>query len=100
MEHFVFLGTDPDAVAAADVLDTTGIYRGYQSEASYVIPETLDFDTAYYWRVDTFNGSEWSTGPVWNFKTRPEIPVTTDPNLVALVESLRVTTERNGVPTQ
>jgi len=46
-------------------------------------PGPLTADTAYYWRVDTFNGSEWSTGSVWSFKTRPEIPVATDPNLVA-----------------
>ena len=76
-EHFVFFGTDPDAVAAADVLDTTGIYRGYQSEASYVIPEKLDFETNYYWRVDerALSGSSvvLTKGRVWPFSTEADI---------------------------
>jgi len=71
----VYFGTDADQVAnaagAPPNLGTT-----YE-------PGPLAADTEYYWRVDTFNGSQWSTGPVWSFKTRPEIPLTTDPNLVA-----------------
>jgi hypothetical protein len=76
-DHFVYVGTDPDAVAAADVLDTTGIYRGYQSEASYVIPEKLDFETTYYWRVDESGFSEGmvilTAGRVWSFSTEADI---------------------------
>ena len=76
-DHFVFLGTDPDAVAAADVLDTTGIYRGYQSEASYVIPEKLDFETTYYWRVDerALSGGAvvLTKGRIWSFSTEAEL---------------------------
>ncbi|MHC4230792.1 MAG: LamG domain-containing protein, partial [Planctomycetota bacterium] len=71
----VYFGTDADqvtnAAGAPPHMDT--IYD----------PGPLVADTAYYWRVDTFNGSEWFFGSVWSFKTRPEIPVTTDPNLVA-----------------
>ncbi|TKJ39209.1 MAG: hypothetical protein CEE38_00185 [Planctomycetes bacterium B3_Pla] len=78
-EHFIYLGTDPDAVAAADVLDTTGIYRGFQSEASYVIPEKLDFDTNYYWRVDerALSGGivGLTTGRVWPFSTEAELVI-------------------------
>jgi len=71
----VYFGTDADQVASAagapPNLGTT-----YE-------PGPLAADTEYYWRVDTFNGSQWSTGAVWSFKTRPEILLTTDPNLVA-----------------
>ncbi|MHC4434558.1 MAG: LamG domain-containing protein, partial [Planctomycetota bacterium] len=45
-------------------------------------PGTLAAETAYYWRVDTFNGAEWIKGPLWNFSTRPEAPPIADPNLV------------------
>ena len=78
-EHFVFFGTDPNAVAAADVLDTTGVYRGFQSEASYVIAETLDFETTYYWRVDERSLSGGSvvltTGRVWSFSTADDLTI-------------------------
>jgi len=67
--------TDADEVAnasgAAVHMDTT------------FDPGQLEIATAYYWRVDTFNGSEWHKGPVWTFTTMPEIPVSNDPNLVA-----------------
>ena len=78
-EHFVFLGTDPNAVAAADFLDTTGIYRGYQSEATYIIPETLDFETTYYWRVDerALSGVTvvLTKGRVWTFSTEDDLVI-------------------------
>jgi len=71
----VYFGTDADEVAnasgAAVHMDTT------------FDPGQLEIATAYYWRVDTFNGSEWHKGPVWTFTTMPEIPVSNDPNLVA-----------------
>jgi hypothetical protein len=46
-------------------------------------PGLLTAETTYYWRVDTFNGAEWITGPLWSFGIMPLIPVTDDPNLVA-----------------
>ncbi len=46
-------------------------------------PGPLELDTSYYWRVDTFNGAEWVTGPLWSFKTMPAIPLTDDSALVA-----------------
>jgi len=71
----VYFGTDRDHVAngvgAPPYLDTT-----YD-------PGPLATGTTYYWRVDTFNGAEWLKGDVWTFTTVPEIPVATDPNLVA-----------------
>ena len=71
----VYFGTDADEVAnaagAAPQMGTT------------FDPGQLDTSTAYYWRVDTFDGSQWHKGPVWTFTTMPEIPVSADPNLVA-----------------
>jgi len=32
-------------------------------------PGTIELDTTYYWRVDSFNGTAWTTGEVWSFTT-------------------------------
>jgi len=70
----VYFGTDAaevdSAVGAPPQLGTT-----YD-------PGPLNADTTYYWRVDTFNGVEWVKGPLWNFATRSEVPLSADPNLV------------------
>jgi hypothetical protein len=71
----VYFGTDRDEVA-------NGVGAPPNLMPTYD-PGPLENSTTYYWRVDTFDGSEWITGPVWTFTTRPEIPLTTDPNLVA-----------------
>ncbi len=73
--HGVYFGTDRDQVANA-----TG---APPNVATTYNPGPLTTSTTYYWRVDTFNGSTWLKGAVWTFKTRPDIPVTSDPNLVA-----------------
>ncbi|HUU16842.1 MAG TPA: LamG domain-containing protein [Sedimentisphaerales bacterium] len=73
--HTIYFGTDADEVANATGAPT-------QMDTGYD-PGLLDSETMYYWRVDTFNGSEWVTGPVWSFRTMPVIPMTDDPNLVA-----------------
>jgi hypothetical protein len=69
-QHDVYFGADPDAVANADTT-TTAIYRGRQNTAGYT-PETLQWDTTYYWRVDEVNDlhpdSPWP-GSVWSFTT-------------------------------
>ncbi|HUV67416.1 MAG TPA: LamG domain-containing protein, partial [Sedimentisphaerales bacterium] len=74
VEHDVYFGTDPNAVAAADASDTTGIYRGRQTETAYVSPVNLDFDQDYYWRIDEVAADGTiSTGNVWSFTTTSEI---------------------------
>ena len=72
VEHDIYLGTDAEAVAAADATDTTGIYLGRQAEAMYL--PSLSWLTTYYWRVDEVaaDGSI-STGHVWSFSTTDEI---------------------------
>jgi hypothetical protein len=66
-QHAVYLGTDPDAVAAADA----SVAQGVQADASFNTGP-LDWGTTYYWRVDEINDTEaespW-TGPVWSFTT-------------------------------
>ncbi len=71
----VYFGTDADEVANATGAPT-------QMETGYELGP-LDSETTYYWRVDTFNGKEWITGPVWSFRTMPVIPMSDDPTLVA-----------------
>jgi hypothetical protein len=74
--HAVYFGTDADEIANA-----TGA-SGEMGILSFD-PGPLENETAYYWRVDTFNGAEWIKGPLWSFTTMPVIPMTDDPTLVA-----------------
>jgi hypothetical protein len=70
VSHDVYLGSDRDAVANADTLDTTGIYRGRQTATSYTPPETLFGWRAvpYYWRIDEIDSDgDVVTGDVWTF---------------------------------
>jgi len=71
----VYFGTDKDQVANATGAPPT--------PGTTYNPGPLTPVTTYYWRVDTFNGSTWLKGAVWTFKTRPDIPVISDPNFIA-----------------
>ncbi len=71
----VYFGTDANEVANATGASTQMV--------NTFDPGPLESDTTYFWRVDTFNGAEWVTGPLWSFKTMPIIPPTDDPALVA-----------------
>jgi hypothetical protein len=68
-EHDVYFGTDEMAVEVADTSDTTGVYRGRQSAASYTPTEALEWGTGpYYWRIDEYNtDTTISKGGVWSF---------------------------------
>ena len=67
--HEVYLGTDPDAVEAADSSDATGIYRGRQNATSFTPAEGLEWGTGpFYWRIDENNADGSVTkGRVWAF---------------------------------
>jgi len=63
--HQVYLGTDPNAVAAGTAAAQT------VTEHTYT-PGTLNYGTTYYWRVDEVNAVHGVTypGDVWSFTTR------------------------------
>jgi hypothetical protein len=46
-----------------------GTFIGNQSGTSYN-PGTLNYNTTYYWRIDSKNGSGTTTGNIWSFTTQ------------------------------
>jgi hypothetical protein len=71
--HDVYFGTsleDVDQATATE--DPTGVYKGRIITNSYTLPERLDFDQTYYWRVDEVGAAPDDTinkGDVWSFNT-------------------------------
>jgi hypothetical protein len=74
--HDVYFGIDKADVSDADKSDTTGIYRGRKSAASYSPPEGVELGKTYYWRIDEIeaNGTPHK-GEVWSFTVTPYILV-------------------------
>ena len=85
--HDVYLGTNEADVAAGAGETFRGNHSGTTSRVfsrrSAFNPGTLNFGTAYYWRIDEVeaDGTTKHEGPVWRFKTLPEM-IIRDPNLV------------------
>jgi WD40 repeat protein len=53
--HDVYFGSQFDDVNDAGNTDRTGpesVYRGRQEGNSYAVPEPLNFEQTYYWRID------------------------------------------------
>jgi hypothetical protein len=66
VQHDVYLGTDRDAVAGADI-STAGIYRGRRTATSYALTN-LEWGRNYYWRIDEVNNdASISEGRIWSF---------------------------------
>jgi len=69
--HQVYFGTDKEAVKNADTSSPEYKGSGNLGSESYD-PGQLEWDTAYYWRIDEANNanadSPW-TGPLWSFTT-------------------------------
>lgn len=67
-QHDVYFGTNQAAVADADASDTTGVYKGRQSDTSYV-PDGITMESGpFYWRVDEVaNDGTIIKGSVWSF---------------------------------
>ena len=63
------MGEDSTDVEAG----TIGTFKGSFSQASY-LPDNLDFETTYYWRVDEYDGYTTHKGAVWSFSTKPAGP--------------------------
>ncbi len=61
--HKVYLGTDPNAVAAGTVPAKTVTNHSFT-------PDDLSLGTTYYWRVDEVNTVTYP-GAVWSFTTLP-----------------------------
>ncbi len=67
VEHDVYFGTDEEAVANADI-STADIYRGRQDANNYTLPESLDWNQTYYWRIDEYNtDGTIGKGRIWSF---------------------------------
>ncbi len=82
--HDVYLGTafeDVNNASRANPMDVL-VSQG-QTAASYM-PEALEFNTTYYWRIDEVNAAPDNTvfkGNVWSFTTEPyAYPIT---NIIA-----------------
>ncbi|MHC4749565.1 MAG: LamG-like jellyroll fold domain-containing protein [Planctomycetota bacterium] len=58
----VYFGEDYDAV-------NSGTIEGVQVGSAAYDPGTLEYDTTYYWRVETFGVYGQIKGDVWSFKT-------------------------------
>ncbi|MFB0554129.1 MAG: LamG-like jellyroll fold domain-containing protein [Phycisphaerae bacterium] len=67
LQH-VYFGDNFANVNDADTSNTTGIYRGVQTDTTYT-PGPLQLAKTYYWRVDEFDGSTTHKGDVWSFTT-------------------------------
>ena len=61
----VYFGTAPSP--------GSGEFKGNQSGTSFD-PGTLDYDTTYFWRIDSTNSDGTTTGDVWSFTTEKEPP--------------------------
>ncbi|HUV40799.1 MAG TPA: LamG-like jellyroll fold domain-containing protein, partial [Sedimentisphaerales bacterium] len=76
--HDVYLGTDANAVAAADYLSPE--FKDTVSEPNFD-PCGLEVETLYYWRVDEVGPACTKKGNAWNFKTWDLLP--SEPGLVS-----------------
>ena len=86
--HDIYFGIDAQAVAGADISDTTGIYRGRVIIGSYTPAETLVFGETYYWRVDEVGAPPDNAvlkGNIWSFTV--ELFVYPISNIVATASS-------------
>jgi hypothetical protein len=68
-KHEVYFGTDETAVHDANTSSPPTLYRGQQAKDSnsYALPDTLEMNRTYYWRIDEVNGSTRWKGFVWRF---------------------------------
>jgi hypothetical protein len=68
VQHDVYFGNNEEAVTNADTSDTAGIYQGRKDVNGYILPETLEWGSTYYWRIDEIEADDTvRAGPVWSF---------------------------------
>lgn len=65
--HDVYLGTDANAVAAADV--NSPVYWGRQAETIFPVAAPMEIGARYFWRIDEVaaDGITIHKGVVWSF---------------------------------
>ena len=87
--HDVYVGDVLEEVdQATATADPAGVYQGRIIPNSYTLPERLEFDKTYYWRVDEVNAAPDDTvrkGDIWSFRT--ELFAYTIDNVVATASS-------------
>ena len=71
--HDVYFGDIfEDVDQATPMADPAGVYKDRVIPNSYSLPERLEFDRTYYWRIDEVNAAPDNTvrrGDVWSFRT-------------------------------
>jgi len=68
--HDVYVGTDPNLVAAGDA----SVYQGRVDVPSYTPAEDFAGSATHYWRIDEINADESITaGTIWNFTVRDQV---------------------------
>ncbi len=71
-QHEVYLGDDPNAMAAADA--SSPLFKGRQAGTTFDAGE-LEWGKTYYWRVDEVGATESWKGMVWSFTTADFLPI-------------------------
>lgn len=61
----IYLGTDPYELA---------LLSADQDATNYTPPSDLEYETVYYWRIDSKNVNGTTTGDLWSFETEPPPP--------------------------
>jgi len=73
--HDVYFGASFDDVNAASRSNPLGVLLSQnQTGTTFDLPDILDFETTYYWRIDEVNGAPDFTvfkGDVWSFTAEP-----------------------------
>jgi len=69
MIHYVYLGTDPNLVAAKD----PNVFQDMVMTPSYT-PAGIEWETTYYWLVEEMAADgTMNPGPVWSFTVAPQV---------------------------
>ncbi|MBN1805279.1 MAG: MBL fold metallo-hydrolase [Sedimentisphaerales bacterium] len=76
VRHDVYFDCSFEDVNAADITDTTGVYRGSKDASGYIFPEAPEWGATYYWRVDEIEAdNNLHRGTVWSFTVADYIVV-------------------------
>jgi uncharacterized repeat protein (TIGR02543 family) len=85
--YVVYFGTDSTPDESEN--------RGEQTGTTYDPPETLAYNTKYYWRIKAVNSADTTLGDVWNFTTEaapgPSVAIVTDKSSVSVPEGSTTT---------